>query len=65
MSGVKSGSRKVYERSMEERAYRQERAKERRVQQEEARRRKEEEKSKEPWSGRMKRFSAWIKKLPE
>ncbi|MEY8325408.1 DNA translocase FtsK [Lachnospiraceae bacterium 54-11] len=44
VSGVKSGSRKVYERSMEERAYRQERAKERRVQQEEVRRRKEEEK---------------------
>ncbi len=44
VSGVKSGGRKVYERSMEERAYRQERAKERRVQQEEVRRRKEEEK---------------------
>ncbi|MDE6962395.1 MAG: DNA translocase FtsK [Lachnospiraceae bacterium] len=44
VSGVKSGSRKVYERSMEERAYRQERAKERRAQMEETRKRREEEK---------------------
>ncbi len=44
VSGVKSGSRKVYERSAEDAAYRRERAKERRAQQEEERARREEEK---------------------
>ncbi len=43
MSGVKSSSRKVYERSREDAAYRRERARERREEQEEIRRRREEE----------------------
>ncbi len=44
VSSVKSGGRKVYERSAEDAAYRRERAKERRQQQEEGRKRREEEK---------------------
>ena len=44
VSGVKSGGRKVYERSAEDAAYRRERAKERRAQQEEEKKRREEEK---------------------
>lgn len=44
VSGVKSGGRKVYERSKEDAAYRRERAKQRRQEMEEERLRKEEEK---------------------
>ncbi len=44
VSGVKSGGRKVYERSREDAAYRRERAMERRKEQEEERMRREEEK---------------------
>lgn len=44
VSGVKSGSKRVYERSMEDAAYRRERARVRREEQEEERRRREEEK---------------------
>lgn len=44
VSGVKSGGRKVYERSMEDAAYRRERAKARREEMEEERKRREEEK---------------------
>jgi len=44
VSGVKSGSRKVYERSKEDAAYRRERAKQRRREMEEERIRREEEK---------------------
>ncbi len=44
VSGVKSGGRKVYERSAEDAAYRRERARQRREQQEELRQRREEEK---------------------
>lgn len=43
VSGVKSGSRRVYERSVEDAAYRRERARVRREEQEEVRRRREEE----------------------
>lgn len=43
VSGVKSGGRMVYERSMEDREYRRERARQRREQQEEDRKRREEE----------------------
>ena len=43
MNGVKTGSRKVYERSMEDAAYRRERAEKRREEAEELRRRREEE----------------------
>lgn len=43
VSGVRSGSKKVYERSMEDAAYRRERAKVRRQEQEEERKRREEE----------------------
>jgi len=44
VSGVKSGGRKVYERSLEDREYRRARAKARREEQEEEKRRREEEK---------------------
>lgn len=44
VSGVKSGGRKVYERSLEDAAYRRERAKARREEMEEERKRREEEK---------------------
>lgn len=44
VSGVKSGGKRVYERSMEDAAYRRERAIARRKEQEEERRRREEEK---------------------
>ncbi len=44
VSGVKSGGRKVYERSLEDKAYRRERAMQRRQEQEQARRQREEEK---------------------
>lgn len=44
VSGVKSGGRKVYERSREDAAYRRERAKARREEMEEERKRREEEK---------------------
>ena len=44
VSGVKSGSRKMYERSLEDKAYRRERARARREEQEEERKRREEEK---------------------
>ncbi|MDE7331724.1 MAG: DNA translocase FtsK [Lachnospiraceae bacterium] len=44
VSGVKSGGRRVYERSREDAAYRRERAQIRRQEQEEERRRREEEK---------------------
>ena len=43
MKGVKSGSRKVYERSREDAAYRRERAQKRREEAEELRKRREEE----------------------
>lgn len=44
VSGVKSGGRKMYERSLEDKAYRRERARARREEQEEERKRREEEK---------------------
>lgn len=44
VSGVKTGGRKVYERSMEDAAYRRERAKARKEEMEEERKRREEEK---------------------
>lgn len=44
VSGVKSGGRKVYERSVEDAAYRRERARARREEMEEERKRREEEK---------------------
>lgn len=43
VSGVKSSGRKVYERSLEDKAYRRERARERREEQEEEKKRREEE----------------------